>query len=242
MPQTESIDALLDELNGDEWIRQSGARIKVDISAGALTLAGEDVAMAAKRRAVEHARRFAGSRYHIVDHLRRMITKSLPDRELADTVAERLSQEPVFAEYSVDVETDDGSCFVLHDAGVGSHVITVSARDGAVTLAGSVGSLTHRRLAEVIAWWTGACASVTNLLDIMPPQDDADDELTDAVLMVLEKDPLVDASQLRVGTAGGIVHIEGLALTEAQRRSVIEDTWLVPGVADVVDRLDVQQP
>jgi osmotically-inducible protein OsmY len=92
-------------------------------------------------------------------------------------------------------------------------------------------------LAEVIVWWTGACALVVNDLEIVPPEEDYDNELTDAVLMVLEKDPLVDAGQLRIGTGAGIVHVEGLTINEEQRHSVLEDIWLVPGVADVVDHI-----
>lgn len=82
---------------------------------------------------------------------------------------------------------------------------------------------------EVIAWRTGACAPVDNALEVVPPEEDDDNELTDAVRMAMEKDPLVDATQLRIGTAGGIVHLDGWMPNDEQREAAVEDAWLMPG-------------
>ena len=229
---------LLDALRADRWIADHGTNIEVDVKDGAVVLRGEAQHMAVKRRAAALALKHSQGR-RVVDRLRRDVSRRLGDLELAMMVADRLSQEPVFAEYGLDVE-DDGGRKVLHDAGADAYVIHVSARDDAVTLRGTVGTLTHRRLAEVIAWWTGACALVSNELEIVPPEEDSDDELNDAVLMTLEKDPLIDAGQLRIGTAAGIVHVEGLTFSPEQHESVLEDVWLVPGVDDLVDRIETQ--
>jgi osmotically-inducible protein OsmY len=240
MSDPEFLDPLLDALRSDGCIVRHGANVEVELDGDAVTLKGEARHIAAKRRAAALATKFARGR-RVVDALRRDVSKRLGDRELATTVAERLSQEPVFADYSLDIDSDGGRK-VLHDAGSGAHVVRVSAQDDTVRLTGTVGTLTHKRLAEVIAWWTGACALVLNELDVVPPEEDGDDELNDAVRMTLEKDPLIDAGQLRVGTAGGIVHLEGLTLSPEQHESVLEDVWLVPGVADVVDRVESQGP
>ena len=58
--------------------------------------------------------------------------------------------------------------------------------------------------------------------------------------MVLEKDKLVDASQLRVGTAGGIVELRGLLASEEERHLAVRDVWYVPGVWNVVDHIEVR--
>lgn len=237
MSDADPVAPLLDALRADPRIAGHGASVTVELDEGTMTLKGEAKHIAAKRRASALALAFSRGGYRVVDCLRRDVTKRLAEQELALTVAERLAAEPVFADYSLDFEAR-GERKPLHDAGSGAHVLRVTARDDAVTLTGSVGSLTHKRLAEVIAYWTGACALVVNDLEVVPPEEDSDDELTDAVLMALEKDPLVDAGQLHVGTAGGIVHVEGLTLSHEQHRFVLEDIWLVPGVADVVDRIE----
>ncbi len=58
--------------------------------------------------------------------------------------------------------------------------------------------------------------------------------------MGLEKDPLVQATQLRVGTAGGVVEIQGLVASDEERRLAVLDAWYVPGVWDVVDRIEIR--
>lgn len=67
--------------------------------------------------------------------------------------------------------------------------IFVAVSDGVVTLNGAVPSLTHKRLAGVLAWWVP---------EEVPAQEDNDDEVTDAVRLTLEKDPFVDATKIRV--------------------------------------------
>lgn len=125
---------------------------------------------------------------------------------------------------------------VLRDVDT-SYAVSVAAEDGCVTLAGSVMSPNHARLAEVMVWWIDGCELIENELKVDPPRESNDDELNDAVRMALEKDPLVDAGQLHVATAASIVQLEGLVPNETQRRRVIEDVWLVPSVWDVDDKL-----
>lgn len=241
MTDDDAVKTLLAAMHTDDRITSHNARISVDLEDGALTLYGYAKHIAAKRRAAALAEQHFGRRCRVIDLLRRDVTKALTDVELARTVGERLLEEPVFAEHTIEVDEGDNDNVPYHDAGEGAYVLRVSARDGIVTLSGTVGSQTHRRLAEVIAWWTGAVAAVVNELEIAPPEEDDDNELTDAVRMTLEKDPLVDASQLRVGTAAGIVHVEGLIRNDEQRDAVLEDVWLVPGVVDVVDRLQTME-
>ncbi|MEJ2061531.1 MAG: BON domain-containing protein [Gammaproteobacteria bacterium] len=42
--------------------------------------------------------------------------------------------------------------------------MTIATREGVVTLTGEVGSLTQRRLAEVLTWWTAGCELVPGTL------------------------------------------------------------------------------
>jgi osmotically-inducible protein OsmY len=74
----------------------------------------------------------------------------------------------------------------------------VEVTDGVVTLNGDVPSLSHKRLAGALAWWVPGCRDVVNGLEEVPPEEDNDDELTDAVRLVLEKNPFVNATKIRV--------------------------------------------
>ncbi len=112
-------------------------------------------------------------------------------------------------------------------------------QDGTVTLSGTVLSLSHRRFAEVLAWWAAGCESVVNLLHVVPPEQETDGELADAVLMVLEKDPLVHQPQNHITAEQGTVTLEGYLASDEERRLAVLDAWYVPGVHDVVDRIQV---
>jgi osmotically-inducible protein OsmY len=128
----------------------------------------------------------------------------------------------------------------VHDAGSADRSITASIHEGAITLTGRVGSLTHSRLAEVLMWWTTGCSFVQNMLEIEPPEEDNDDEINYAVRIVLEKDPLVHADQLTVATAGGVVVMNGTVAKTEEKRFAVLDAWYVPGVSDVVDRIEAR--
>jgi hypothetical protein len=42
--------------------------------------------------------------------------------------------------------------------------------------------------------------NVINVLEEIPPEEDIDDELSDAVRRVLDKDPFVNAGRIRAGS------------------------------------------
>ena len=178
-------------------------------------------------------------RWFIVDHLHVKPTRHRENMELMQAVVSSLSNEPVFRDYSL--LTKVGDRFKVHrDRGFDSEVIMASIDNGCITLSGHVQSLSHRRLAEVLMWWTDGCEFVDNHLQIVPAERDSDNEITDAVRMVLEKDPLVHASQLLVGTAGGVVILNGLVASKEEKQLAVMDTWYVPGVADVVDHIQAR--
>jgi osmotically-inducible protein OsmY len=80
---------------------------------------------------------------------------------------------------------------------------------------------------------------VHNLLEVDPPEDDADNEITDAVRLALEKDPFVNASQITARTTDGAVILEGLVPRPMEREMAEDDAWYVFGVDDVVNGISV---
>jgi osmotically-inducible protein OsmY len=96
------------------------------------------------------------------------------------------------------------------------------------------------RMAELLAWWTPGCRDVINRIKVMPAEEDTDAEVTDALLLGLEKDPLVQAEQTHVSTRDHVVTLDGYVRTAEERRMAERDAWYIPGVRDVVNRIEVR--
>ena len=117
--------------------------------------------------------------------------------------------------------------------------IEIEVSEGVVTLNGEVPGLGVKRMVGVLAWWVPGSRDVINGLVVTPDQADNDFEMADAVRLVLEKDPFVDATQVRVGTRNGIVRLQGLVPTESEKEMAEADAWYVFGVDGVENELSV---
>ena len=101
--------------------------------------------------------------------------------------------------------------------------------------------LDDKRLAGVLAWWVPGSRDVINGIAVEPPEDDSDEAILEAVRLVLEKDPFVDASQVRVGVRNALVRLGGAVPSEAEREMAEFDAWYVFGADKVDNRIDVQR-
>jgi len=81
---------------------------------------------------------------------------------------------------------------------------------------------------------------VINGLEVVPPQDEGDNEIAEGVGVVLAKDPLVNADRMRVRTENSIVTLEGLAASEKDSEMAEMDAWCVLGVNRVINRLELK--
>ena len=77
-------------------------------------------------------------------------------------------------------------------------------------------------------------------MEVIPPQEDSDEEIAKAVRLVLEKDPFVNAERIRVTVKKGVVTLEGDAPSEPQKEMAEFDAWYVFGVDKVDNRLEVR--
>ena len=165
------------------------------------------------------------------DHLYLETGEQRSDKALLDAVVDALSQEPAFRDvrvYAGEPEQPQVPQWIaVHTGGC------------VVTLDGELGSLSHRRLAEVTCWWVPGTGNLHNHLRVVPPERDSDDEITDAVLMILEKDPLLHAENITPITHANTVTLNGLVHSREQARMAEYDCWYIPGVHDVIDRLRV---
>ena len=232
------VSYLIARLERDPRVNLHRSPVTISIKDDKVILEGRVDNIAEKRAAVDTVTRVLCKlgRWFVVDQLHVKPTRHRQDLELMQAVALSLSNEPVFREYSLLTKVGK-HIEVYQDMGVDSMAVIVMLERGCITLAGQVQSLSHRRLAEVLMWWTDGCEFVDNQLQVVPAEQDTDNEITDAIRCVLEKDPLVHAAQLQVGTAGGVVLMNGTVASGEEKKLAVRDAWYVPGVADVVDHI-----
>jgi osmotically-inducible protein OsmY len=171
----------------------------------------------------------------ILDRLRVRQDERREDGDLRDAALARLAAEPVFEGHRMlEGQSPD-------DTGKSGRSIYVDARDGVVRLSGSVESLSHRRLAEALSWWVRGTGDVDNRLRISPKETDNDAEINDAVRLLLEKDPWIDAGHLGVDTRDRVVILSGTLPGEEQKRMAENDAWYIAGVLDVDNRIATEE-
>lgn len=206
---------------------------------GILTVDGEVADIVAKKLSLELAAAVPGVD-GLVDRLRVAPTRPMGDGAIRDHVRDAFLQEPSFTTFAITI-WDKGQVDIVRPAsGTPFGVIEVTVVDGVVTLDGAVPSLSHKRLAGVLAWWVPGSRDVINGLAVDPPQEDTDDEITDAVRLVLDKDRFVNADQIRVRTRDRVVNLEGLVPNTTIREMAEFDAWYVFGVDRVTNRLQVE--
>jgi len=217
--------------------------IHMSFDGGTLTVAGEVPDIASKKRLLQLTQLHSeGTR--LVDQLRVTANPPVGDGELRTHICERLAQAVDFrncvicARVKGELEVLRGT---MDQAGNdGSGVIEVTVEDGVVTLTGQVISLSHRRLASVTAWWVGGCRDVVNLLQLVPAEADGDDEISEALHLVLEIDQRVRAEQITINVESHRITLAGWVATEAEKRQAEQDAWCLDAIDGVVNHIQVR--
>ncbi len=213
--------------------------IRISFSDGVLTLEGEMENIAAKKLALELAAAIHGIS-GIVDRLRVVPAERMSDDAIRDHVCQALIQEPALKNCDIQMRIKDQVKTLRKSPLKADGIIEVAVEDGVVTLNGQVISLSHKRLCGVLAWWVPGSRDVINGLEVIPSEEDNDEEITDVVYLVLEKDPFVDADQIRVSTQNRVVTLEGLVPDQSVKEMAEFDAWYVFGVDKVINKLEVQ--
>jgi len=135
-----------------------------------------------------------------------------------------------------------GQAITVQEAGGedASGDILAAVKDGVVTLDGWAISLSHKRLAGVLAWWVPGCRDVVDGLEVAPPEQDNDDEVSDALSLVLEMDPMIPhPEQIGIHTDNYVVTLEGLVATQTEKDRAEQDAWCLFAVDKVINNLAV---
>jgi osmotically-inducible protein OsmY len=234
-----TIDRIRAALEKDSRIDLHRYPITLAYANNDLVLTGELEHIAAKKVALELAAAIVPVTA-IVDRLRVTPAQPMSDAELRDHVIKVLLEEPALERCLLHSRLPKQ--LLTHRGGIPEPIgtIVVEVRDGRVTLNGEVPSLSHKRLAGVLAWWVPGCRDVINGLAEVPAEEDNDDELSDAVCLALEKNPFVNATKTRVTSKDGVVTLAGLVPNETMKQMAERDAWYVLGVREVVNKIQVK--
>ncbi len=213
--------------------------IHLEFDGATLTMEGEVPNVAAKKLALERAATVPGVA-GIVDRVRVRPAQRMGDRQIRDLVRDAYIQEPAFRILAIHQEEAGRMVPVREVPDDQRGVIEISVEDGVVTLNGQVPGLDYKRLAGVLAWWVPGSRDVINGLVVEPPEEDSDHAIKEAVVLALDKDPFVDASQARVGVRDAVVRLTGLVPSETEREMAEFDAWYVFGVDKVINEIEVR--
>jgi len=191
-------------------------QLDVTVEGDAIVVEGMVEGIAQKKRAILTAMKY-GDFTGVVDRLRVRPSKEMTDDEIREHIEDAFDGESTLS-------------------GLG---LAVEVSDGVVDIEGTVGSLTHKRLAGVLAWWVPGTMDVINSLEVDPPEEDTDDEVKDAVRTVLEKDRLVDASRITISARDWVVTLRGAVASPAAKDAAEDDAWYVWGVNEVKNEIKV---
>jgi len=214
MSSTKDIrEAVEVELNFDPLVDASNISVK-NLN-GDVALNGTVTSYPQYLEAAAAAQRVAG-----VKHVHNHLAVELPDGDYRDDV-----QLVTAANNALgwDVTVPDG--------------IEATARDGNVTLTGTVRYAALRTAAEQAV---GGLIGLRNIKDEIYVDSDAADQgdVTAEVQAALDRNALIlDDSDVLVDTAGNTVSLTGHVRTWAEHDAVVDATWMASGVYDVIDNL-----
>ena len=212
--------------------------IRIESKDGAVTLAGEVADVAAKKLALEAAARADGVE-GVIDRLRVAPGEPRGDGAVRDSFARLLLEQGEFLNCTIRVRNNERTEVLRTGNGESVGDIELSVTDGVIVLEGHVISVPHRLFAGVLAWWTPGRRDVVNALDLEPRYEERDEEITEALRLALEADPLLGADQIRAQCKSRVATLEGAVATEEQRRRAELDAWAISGIDKVVNRLRV---
>ncbi|MEP7206166.1 MAG: BON domain-containing protein [Casimicrobiaceae bacterium] len=214
--------------------------VKVSVNANALVLEGEVESVAAKKLALVHAGAAVDGDGDVVDRLRVMPAQRCGDGAIRDGFAAMLAGQREYSNCGIRTRSGSVTKVVRAAPEERSGDIEIGVEDGVIHLKGSVISLSHKRVAGVLAWWTPGCRDVANDLGLDPPERDNDEEVVEALSLVFEMDQELDGGQIGIGAHDGVVTLEGFVSSDTQRRRAELDAWALFGVSKVVNHIDVR--
>ncbi|MEQ8387852.1 MAG: BON domain-containing protein [Alphaproteobacteria bacterium] len=233
----EILDRVRHALASEAAIGARASSIRLALDGGTLTMTGEVADISVKKLALEAAAGTAGVE-GILDRLHVRPAAPMGDREIARHVCDAFLQESAFGECAIGILGNGEREMARAPVAPRGH-LEIAVADGVVTLNGALPGLVRKRLAGVLAWWVPGSRDVINGIAVEPEETDSDHAIVEAVRIVLEKDPFVDASQIRIAARHGVARLTGLVPTDSERDMAGFDAWYVFGVDKVLNEIQV---
>ncbi|SFB82726.1 BON domain-containing protein [Tropicimonas isoalkanivorans] len=206
---------IIDELDFEPSI--DAAEIGVAVHDGVVTLSGHVATYGEKVTAIEIVESVKGVR----------------------AVADEIEVRPVGTHVTADDEIAVRAANSLTwNTSVPENAIRVTVANGRVTLEGEVEWRYQAAAAEQVVHRLAGVTGVDNRIRITPSVKAED--VSQRIRNALIRDADLDASGIRVKVQGGTVTLEGRVRYLGERRCAERAAWAAPGVAEVVDRLEVQ--
>ena len=207
-------------------------------SDGMLVLEGQVARLQEKKLALLRAAAVPGVA-GIIDRLHVLPVTSASDRQIRAQLRDMFAQDRDFSDLELREDLAESLTATDYDPvcgvsgyGYGVGHIDISVHDGIVTLDGVVPTLVRKRLAGAMAWWVPGVRDVINGMAVEPPEEDGPDHIEEAVRDVLDRNPAIDAAQIRVGVRGRVVHLTGIVRSTGTRE-IAEAALRVFGVDDL---------
>lgn len=188
------------------------------------------------------------------------VVDSWQEKQLAATVVKGVDgvQEVVnnitvnYEADRTDAEIKENVKYALKwDARISDMLINVSVNDDVVTLTGSVGSAYEKQLASNVAHTAGVKKVDASQLKVEPwardemqrkvaTLDPSDQQIEEAILDVLSRDPRVSPFEISVNVEDGVVTLSGEVDNLKAKRAAVRDVQNTMGVRRVNQALDIE--
>ena len=204
-----------------------------------LIVEGEVESVAAKKLSLERIGALPGVDL-IIDRLHVRPAQTMGDADIRTHLRNAFVQEPSFAALRI-TEIKGTAQEIISSPPNQIGDLDYEVDDGIVTLNGNAPGLSTKRLSGVLAWWVPGSRDVINGMAVAESETDSPQSIEEGVRIALQKDPFVNASQIRVGVRHRVVRLTGLLPSEAERDMAERNAWYVFGVNDVINEIAVER-
>jgi osmotically-inducible protein OsmY len=118
--------------------------------------------------------------------------------------------------------------------------IRVEVKDGHVTLEGLTDSQVTKALISATCWWIPGVRDVANRLHVDHAEVDPDWIVLETIPVVFDKDWLLGGSHILFSCRNGVVRLSGSVPSPEISRAAENDVWVLEGVRDVINDLQVE--
>ena len=195
-----------------------GTGVTISINDGVVTLAGTTSGLSQKMNIINMARRTVG----------------------VTSVADRITVVPAVKQTDAQIADAVRKAFEANLTSQERKAISISVRNGVVTLTGTLPSSYPKQVAGVLASTVPGVVDVQNQIVVKPAVARTDAEILTDVTTRFAKNPIIPASQIAVTVSNGVVTLSGTVSTFVQAEQAESVARFVPGVVDVRNLLYVK--